>query len=1178
MGKTRKAFVWAASGLGVLLALLIIFMLVLPRFLDSESMKVRVEEIISQKLAGQVSYRSTDLSFFPRPHILIEKAAVSIPERLDGSLDALTVYPKILPLFKGRIRVAKVELERPDFDLTLPERLDRKETAAESRSKDAIPEELARLLAPLAHTAPDLIIVIDGGSLDLLEKDQPRFSFQDLDGRLVFPVGQFKIDLACQSNLWEKISVQGSFDPADFTGKGGINVASLRTDRLMAYFLPDTTQALLKSMGELKPATIKGAFQFDNEKAAVSLTELNMDAPKLKLTGELLLDKASRKSSLKLEGRELDVPSIRKAALSLAGHIPVAQGIFNIVRGGAIPVVTLQSNGSSPADLGSIDNMVIKGKMQDGQIFVPGANLDLRDVQGDVVISGGILEGSKISARLENALGREGQLRLGLTGKDAPLHLEAIIETDLSQVPPLLKGLVQNEAFLREMGGIEEIGGRAVGRLVLGESTGAVKASVDVSEFSLSAKYQRIPHRIEIEAGQFSYDGDNIGVTNLSGKLGQSAFSALTAQLHTGKEPNLNVASGKATLALNEIYPWLSSYPKTKEALKNVKSVGGTVAVSAIALKGPLLKPETWRFKTTGSVKNLAVHSTLAPGVVQLSGGTFHATEQELTFSDARTRLLDASLTASGLIHDYVKGLSKAEISLGGDAGPEAVRWVSDRINLPPELNFRAPLSVSTSSLVWDKGGRTSFKGDLSVPRGPKVSVDLYTTPDELLIRNLSVKDQESDSSLSLDLKDREFHLNFSGNVTAGTTERILVKSRFPRGWVKGDFETHVILDQPARSTGRGKLEGKDLIFPWNVGVPTKIDRISLAAIGDRVNVEAMDLTWGDKQISVQGEVHVSSNMWLADMSLMTNGIEWETLRKAFDQEKGEKTKRKDDFWDLPIEGVVRLQSDYFTYDKYTWKPVRADVSLARDEISIAVSEADLCGISFPGVLKVMPRSLSLDFQPVSKNQALDPAIACLWKEKQYMTGTFDLTGDLTTQGAAGELLEGLHGNIAFNATGGRIYKARWLARTFALINVTEIFRGGLPDLRTEGLPYQSATVRGELQGGKLVLQEAILDGPTVEIVGQGEINFGNKSQDLKVLVAPLKTVDSVVGKIPIIGGITRGTLVTIPVSVSGPMGDPKVTYLTSSAVGSELYGMLKKTLKFPFKIFEPVTPTRGER
>jgi hypothetical protein len=300
MGGRRKILFWAVGGLVAVVSLLVLAMLAAPRFLDSESMKARVEGIISQELDGQVNYQSTELSFYPRPHIEIDEPVVSIPERLVGTLDALTLYPKILPLFKGRIRVAKVELERPDIDMKLPERLAKKETPAKSRSLDAIAEELAHLLAPLALTAPDLIIVVDGGSLDLLDKGQPRFSFRDFEGRLEFPGGQFKIDLDCSSNLWGKISVQGSFDPADFTGKGEIDVAGFRSGGLIAYLLPGAGPGRLKTIGELKAATIEAGFQFNTEKATVTLTRLDMDRPVLKVNGEMLLDKASQKSSLHL--------------------------------------------------------------------------------------------------------------------------------------------------------------------------------------------------------------------------------------------------------------------------------------------------------------------------------------------------------------------------------------------------------------------------------------------------------------------------------------------------------------------------------------------------------------------------------------------------------------------------------------------------------------------------------------------------------------------------------------------------------------------------------------------------------------------------------------------------------------------------------------------------------------
>ncbi|HET6364904.1 MAG TPA: hypothetical protein VFG02_07630, partial [Nitrospirota bacterium] len=63
---------------------------------------------------------------------------------------------------------------------------------------------------------------------------------------------------------------------------------------------------------------------------------------------------------------------------------------------------------------------------------------------------------------------------------------------------------------------------------------------------------------------------------------------------------------------------------------------------------------------------------------------------------------------------------------------------------------------------------------------------------------------------------------------------------------------------------------------------------------------------------------------------------------------------------------------------------------------------------------------------------------------------------------------------------------------------------------------------------------------------------------------------------IPVVNYIFQGTLVSMPVSVNGRMNDPDVKLLPASAVGDDLIGILKRTLKAPVKIIEPVLP--GER
>jgi hypothetical protein len=119
--------------------------------------------------------------------------------------------------------------------------------------------------------------------------------------------------------------------------------------------------------------------------------------------------------------------------------------------------------------------------------------------------------------------------------------------------------------------------------------------------------------------------------------------------------------------------------------------------------------------------------------------------------------------------------------------------------------------------------------------------------------------------------------------------------------------------------------------------------------------------------------------------------------------------------------------------------------------------------------------------------------------------------------------------------------------------------------------------MKGSLQNGTVIIKEVTIDGPTLEMTGQGEIDLAGGKVNLTVLVAPLKTVDRIIKKIPLVRDILAGTLVVIPVRVSGDLKDPKVNPISPSGVGSELLATMKRTLGLPFKLVEPLIPRKKE-
>jgi hypothetical protein len=291
---------------------------------------------------------------------------------------------------------------------------------------------------------------------------------------------------------------------------------------------------------------------------------------------------------------------------------------------------------------------------------------------------------------------------------------------------------------------------------------------------------------------------------------------------------------------------------------------------------------------------------------------------------------------------------------------------------------------------------------------------------------------------------------------------------------------------------------------------------------------------------------------------------------------KPEDDKPGADSWDLPLQGTLRLKSKNLTYEGLNWSPVNANISFKTGVLSIAVTEADLCGISTPGNLEITAQNLRLDFEPMSKDQEVDSTFDCLFDAKGVASGHFDLQSKVTAQGTGEDIVRSSQGNIVFQAEDGRIYhhdEFGVLGKVFTRLSVADMFKGKLPDMKTEGFPYKSLRIKAKLEGGKLRLEEGYLNGEGMQIFCAGDVDLVDEKLDLEVAVAPLKTVDTVVSHIPLVGRILGGTLVSVPVKVTGDWSNPEVDAMPASSVGKGLLGIIKRTVETPVAVVQPLVP-----
>ena len=426
---------------------------------------------------------------------------------------------------------------------------------------------------------------------------------------------------------------------------------------------------------------------------------------------------------LKLAGRDLDVSGVRETALKIAGDIGIVEDVFQHVRGGQMPEISFQAAGRSFAELGK--NIAVTGALRGGNIFASVLGIDLDDVNGQFVVSRGILEAKQFSARFGKIQGRDGTLRLGLEGKSAPFHLDLMVRRDAAELHSLLFRVFKDDGFRKELSRVRNIEGDLSGKLVIGEKIDSLSAKVSILKAALKGSYDSIPYPISIKAGRFQYGDGKIGLEGVSGAVGLSSFSDVSGFLNYQGARQIEISSAKFSLDVAQSKNLLNNFEMLQKELRDIDFARGKLDVTSLSLKGPLDEPSRWDFNSTGTLGKIAVKHAKLPAVMNLSGGKFNATPAKFTVSNAKVNLLDAALTIDGSLESPDKAPLSLDATASGAIGAQMTEWVSRQIDWPKQLMLRSPLQVTKSRVLWKEGGDVAFQGSLTVAGGPQLSLDL---------------------------------------------------------------------------------------------------------------------------------------------------------------------------------------------------------------------------------------------------------------------------------------------------------------------------------------------------------------------------------------------------------------------------------------------------------------------
>jgi hypothetical protein len=545
---------------------------------------------------------------------------------------------------------------------------------------------------------------------------------------------------------------------------------------------------------------------------------------------------------------------------------------------------------------------------------------------------------------------------------------------------------------------------------------------------------------------------------------------------------------------------------------------------------------------------------------VSLSGGAARLDEGGLRLDKVALSLLDAKATVAGTI---TLPQGRVELSLAdGVAGEGIVRWGLEKAGAPAALDLRTPLRLAARRIAWDSKGGLTLDASVTADNAPRVGITLGWKPQRLELRALTIKDAQSDATFTAVVGDDVLRVGFSGELHARSLAALRGQPEPRTGRLQGNLNLIVDRERPLLTMAEGRLAVSTLDLSVLVGKPAMIESAELAADRSDLRIEKARVVVDEQVLELSGKVSGTQRGPVVDARLESPGV---IMERLLPPKKPDAQAEPSKLWPLPVTGKVAVRVGFIEFAQKRVEPVEGTLVLEPERARIDLQQAKMCGVSFPLQMDATPGGYNIATRLAMKNEPFESAIKCLTGDTVQITGGADLRAELRTQGrASADLLRNLTGTAEAELRKGRVDRFALIGNIMSVQNITALRD---PRQIDKGFLYRSMTAKGRFEGGAFHLEEGFFDSDAARIAVNGKIDLLGDRTQLNVLVGLLSSVDRVTGAIPILGDVLGGTLIAVPVSVSGDIRDPRVVPLGPRAVSDRLLGIFERTLKLPGKL-----------
>lgn len=712
----------------------------------------------------------------------------------------------------------------------------------------------------------------------------------------------------------------------------------------------------------------------------------------------------------------------------------------------------------------------------------------------------------------------------------------------------------------------------------------------------------------------------NLYLNNIEGRLLNSKFKNLNGIFQNLLiNPSLSIQSeGVFNLSDINLVKDIVVIPKRfSNLLDNITSISGN-ANYQLSFRCNLKEPINLNHKGIYHISKIKMDYRKFPFNININDGRIDLSNEEGRISEAKVEFGGSSLLINGQWKNS-KDFSPFEINLKGILELKSLLPLLKTDWLPEEIRAKTEWIESISG-----GGQISFK-IRTLPNPP-----YYSYSFEFISRGVSFVEKGFQPSMvfkegilsfnenRLTFSNTKFTfgkytLNLNGNVNNEDLNLSILGSIdlkyllnlfnlpiFPK---KIQFKIKDIRELSGLTDFNLKIFGKIDSFPEffregkiilkgislaheKIPLPISNTEGSIILSHEKIQLEDLRGKIGNSQFELKGQIPKIStdkikkiSKWPLSLSIASKNLDFDLIFPPESTDESLSFKSLKDLLSIfSIDIILKVEEG--KYRSLHYKDMIGEVKTLGEKLLInpfqsKLDEGDIWG---EGWIEPTDNGLRFEIKPRISNVDLKPFLRTLLslkdEDKILINGRLHIYKvELRGEGENfNRFKETLNGSLKLEVDNGIIERFNILSKIFSILNISQIFSGRLPDLKTKGLPYNKITANIIFRNGIAQTDDFLIDSDAMRITMVGKVDLSKNLIDAKIGIHPLVTVDKVLSNIPIVGYILTGkdkAFLSYFYEVKGDLDDPKIEAIPLKTLGESFFGIIKRLLEMPIKPFK---------